>query len=180
MPERNWHALETVLASIPRSEFRARLRNELEQKEVTMSTATSASIEDQKRAIDNWAAHWSTHDMDRLLPLFTEDVVYEDVTMGVVNRGPAQLRVFGEGIFSAFPDVTWELRSSFANGSSGGAEWVMRATHKGDLPGMPATGKRIEVRGASVFEFAGDKIRRCTDYWDMATCLKQMDLMPSA
>jgi steroid delta-isomerase-like uncharacterized protein len=180
MPERDWHALETVLAAIPRSEFRAQLRNELEQKEATMSTVTSASVEDQKRAMNNWAAHWSTHDMGRLLPLFTDDVVYEDVTMGVVKRGHAELRAFGETVIAGFPDVTWELLSSFSNGSSGGAEWVMRATHKGDFPGMPATGKRIEVRGASVFEFVGDKIRRCTDYWDMATCLKQMGLMPSA
>ena len=50
--------------------------------------------------------------MERLLPLFTEAVVYEDVTMGVVNRGTAELRTFGEGFFSGFPDVTFERRSS--------------------------------------------------------------------
>jgi steroid delta-isomerase-like uncharacterized protein len=114
--------------------------------------------------------------MGRLLALFTEDVVYEDVTMGVVNHGTAELRAFGEGFFSGFPDVIFELRSSFANGARGGAEWNMRGTHKGDLPGMPATGKRVDVRGASIFEFAGDRIRRCSDYWDMATLLKQLGL----
>jgi len=141
-----------------------------------MTEGTRASVADQKRTIENWATHWSRHDMARLLPLFTEDVVYEDVTMGVVNRGTAELRTFGEGFFSGFPDVTFELRSSFADGSSGGAEWVMRGTHRGDLPGMPATGKRIEVRGASIFDFVGEKIRRCADYWDMATLLKQLGL----
>ena len=45
---------------------------------------------------------------------------------------------------------------------------------------MPAPGKRAEVRGASVFEFVGDKIRRCSDYWDMATFLKPLGLMPTA
>jgi steroid delta-isomerase-like uncharacterized protein len=137
------------------------------------------SAANQQRLIEKWAAHWSAHDMERLLPLFTDDVVYEDVTMGVVNRGRAELRAFGEGFISGFPDVTFELRSSFANGVGGGAEWVMRGTHKGDLPGMPATGRRVEVRGATIFEFAGDRIRRCSDYWDMATFLKQLGLMPS-
>ena len=141
-----------------------------------MADVGIASVADQTRAIEHWAAHWSAHDMERLLRLFTEDVVYEDVTMGVVNRGTAELRAFGEGFFSGFPDVTFELRSSFANGASGAAEWVMRGTHKGDLPGMPATGKRVEVRGASIFEFAGDRIRRCSDYFDMATFLKQLGL----
>jgi steroid delta-isomerase-like uncharacterized protein len=140
---------------------------------------TSATADDQKRVIRDWAAHWSAHNMDRLLPLFTQDVVYEDVTLGVVNHGAAELRAFGEKFIAGFPDVTFELRSSFANGTSGGAEWVMRGTHKGNLPGMPATGKRVDVRGASILEFAGNKIRRCSDYWDMATLLKQVNLMPS-
>jgi steroid delta-isomerase-like uncharacterized protein len=137
------------------------------------------SVEDQERTIvEHWAA-WSAHDMDRVAALFTENLVYEDVTMGVVNRGAAELRKFGEGFFSGFPDVTFEVGFSFANGASGGSEWVMRGTHTGDMPRMPATGKRIEVRGASVFEFAGDKIQRCSDYWDMATFLKQLGFMPS-
>jgi hypothetical protein len=84
-----------------------------------MTGVSNASVHDQERAIENWAAHWSTHDMGRLLPLFTEDVVYEDVTMGVVNRGTAQLRAFGEAFFSGFPDVTFELQSKFANGTRG-------------------------------------------------------------
>jgi hypothetical protein len=42
---------------------------------------------------------------------------------------------------------------------------------------MPATGKSIEVRGASIFEFTGNPIRRCTDYWDMVTLLKQLGLI---
>ncbi len=139
----------------------------------------SVSAEDQQRMIaEHWLA-WSAHDMERVSALFTENLLYEDVTMGAVNRSAAELRAFGEGFFSGFPDVTFELKSSFANGTSGGAEWVMRGTHKGALPGMPATGKRVEVRGASVFEFEGNKIRRCSDYWDMATFLRQLGLMPS-
>jgi steroid delta-isomerase-like uncharacterized protein len=55
----------------------------------------------------------------------------------------------------------------------------MRGTHTGEMPGMPATGKRFEVRGASTFEFRDAKILRCSDYWDMATLLKQLGFMPS-
>ena len=106
-------------------------------------------------------------------------MIYEDVTFGVVNRGRSQLRAFAEPFFSGFPDITFDMQSSFANGSGGGSEWIMRGTHKGDLPGMPATGKRMEVRGSSTFEFAGGRIRRCSDYWDMATFLKQLGLMAS-
>jgi steroid delta-isomerase-like uncharacterized protein len=134
---------------------------------------------DQQRVIEEWATLWTAHDMERLLPLFTEDLVYEDVTLGAVNRGPTQLRAFGEGFIAGFPDVTFELTSACADGTRGGAEWIMRGTHDGDLPGMPATGRRVEIRGASAFEFRDDKICRCTDYWDMAMLLKQLGLMPT-
>jgi len=145
-----------------------------------MENVAVASSADQKRAIEDWATYWSTHDMEHLLPLFTEDVTYEDVALGVVNHGAKELRAFGEGFFSGFPDVTFELTSAFANGASGAAEWIMRGTHRGDLPGMPATNKTVQVHGASIFDFSGDKIRRCSDYWDVAALLKQLGLMPSA
>jgi SnoaL-like polyketide cyclase len=72
-----------------------------------------------------------------VLRLVTDDVVYEDVTMGAVNHGKDELRAFGEGFFAGFPDVTFEVTSRFATGTQGGIEWVMRGTHRGDLPGMP-------------------------------------------
>jgi steroid delta-isomerase-like uncharacterized protein len=143
-----------------------------------MATTGTVTPEDQKKLITNLLAAWSSHDMNRLLPLFTQDLIYEDVTMGVVNRTPAELRAFGEGFISGFPDVAFEVKSAFANGATGGAEWIMRGTHTGDMPGMPKTGKRVEIRGASILEFAGDKIKRCADYWDMAAFLKQLGLMP--
>jgi steroid delta-isomerase-like uncharacterized protein len=133
----------------------------------------------QERVIEDWARFWSAHDMDGLVALFTDDLVYEDVTMGRVNHTRAELRAFAEEFFVGFPDVKFEVRSRFATGSHGGAEWVMRGTHTGDIPGMPATGKRVEVRGASVLEFNGGKIRRCSDYWDMATFLRQIGMMPA-
>jgi steroid delta-isomerase-like uncharacterized protein len=144
-----------------------------------MMAEALTTIAEQERVLKLWIEAWDAHDLGRLVELFTENLVYEDVTMGRVNRSGAELRAFGQEFFSGFPDVTFELRSSFTTGTWAGAEWVMRGTHRGDLPGMPATGKRIEIRGASILEFAGDKIRRCSDYWDMATFLKQLGFMAS-
>jgi steroid delta-isomerase-like uncharacterized protein len=142
-----------------------------------MPAEGSASIDDQNRAIERWAASWSAHDVEGLLRLFTADAVYEDVPMGVVSRGVAELRAFGNGVFSRFPGITFELRSSFTDGEKGSAEWVMRGTR--DLRAAAPAGKQVEVRGVSVFEFAGARIRRCSDYWDMATYLKQLGMTAS-
>ncbi|HEY9554741.1 ester cyclase [Allosphingosinicella sp.] len=112
--------------------------------------------------------------MDRMVALFTRDLRYRDVAMGVTNRTAAELCAFGESLFASFPDATFELCSSVANGYRDTAEWIMRGTHKGDVPGAPATGKAVEISGASVFEFERDRIRGCSDYWDMARFLKDL------
>ena len=109
--------------------------------------------------------------------LFTEDCVYEDVTFGVLNHGKGELRAFAEGIFAAFPDFRIELKSQFVAGERGAMEWVMAATHEGDMQGMPATHKKFSVRGATVVDLDGTKIRRNSDYWDLSTFLKQIGLM---
>jgi hypothetical protein len=45
---------------------------------------------------------------------------------------------------------------------------------------MPATGKRFSaVRGATVIALQGAKIRRCADYWDAATFMRQVGLLPA-
>ena len=79
-----------------------------------------------------------------------------------------------ENFLLAFPDVTLELSSTFTTATHGGAEWVMRGTQASDLPELPATGKRMALRGASMFEFADGKIRRVSDYWDRANLLEQL------
>jgi hypothetical protein len=73
---------------------------------VAQSTATAL-----EQVLDDWGRCWSSHDMDGLLALFTDDVIYEDVTMGVVNHGKDELQRFGQGFFVGFPNVTFEVIS---------------------------------------------------------------------
>jgi steroid delta-isomerase-like uncharacterized protein len=127
-----------------------------------------------------WASTWSSHDLDQVLALYTEDCVYEDVPFGAVNHGKEALRGFGQAFVSGFPDVAFEMTSGFVAGSWAGGEWIMTGTHTGDLPDLPATGKQVSVRGSSILELRDGKISRCSDYWDMATFLRQIGLMPTA
>jgi steroid delta-isomerase-like uncharacterized protein len=145
----------------------------------TQGVATS----DLDRMIDDWAMAWSSTDSDdpeRVLALFADDCVFEDVTFGVVARGKEELRSFVKQAFAAVPDFKYDVRSRLITGRWAAIEWTMSGTHKGDAPGIPATGKRFSsVRGASILEIEGDKIRRESDYWDAATFMQQVGLLPS-
>jgi steroid delta-isomerase-like uncharacterized protein len=117
---------------------------------------------------------WNAHDPDALVALFTEDCVYEDVTLGVVNHGTAELRAFAEGVFTAIPDVNFPVLSIVLKGSHGSLEWGFNGTDVG----LYGTGKTFSLRGGSVIEVHGNKIARQSDYWDLATLLRQIGLLP--
>ena len=144
------------------------------------STARAADtdVNALEHVLDEWAAAWSSGNTDKLLPLFTEDVYYEDVTFGAVNRGQEALRKFAMTVFEAWPNATFELKSRFVgtSGKWGSIEWVWHGRQTKDLPGLPATNTPFELRGASVIEFRGSKISRNSDYYDLATYKKRVGL----
>jgi ketosteroid isomerase-like protein len=49
-----------------------------------MTTTQQTTVE---RLLEDWATTLSARDVDGFLLLFSDDVVYEDVTFGVVNHG---------------------------------------------------------------------------------------------
>jgi steroid delta-isomerase-like uncharacterized protein len=126
-----------------------------------------------------WAAAWSDHDVARVVSLVTDDCVYEDVTLGVINRGKEQLLAFGRGFLAGVPDLKIELTEHFATRDRAGMEWTMSGTHTGDLPGMPATGRAFSLRGSTICELRDGRIQRNSDYWDMATFMKQLGVVAS-
>ncbi|HEU5245992.1 MAG TPA: EamA family transporter [Candidatus Udaeobacter sp.] len=134
---------------------------------------------DLERLFDDWALAWSSNDSsndpERVLSLFVDDCVFEDVTFGLIARGKEELRSFVKRAFAAIPDFKYGLRNRFATSQWAVIEWVMSGTHKGDLPGIPATGKSFSsVRGSTILELEAGKIRRESDYWDAATFMKQV------
>jgi Predicted ester cyclase len=132
---------------------------------------------DLERMLDDRAIAWSSNDPELILALFVDDCLFEDVTFGVIARGKEELRSFANRAFAAIPEFKYGMRSRFATSQWVLIEWVMSGTHKGDLPGIPATGKSFSsVRGSTILELEAGKIRRESDYWDAATFMRQVGL----
>ncbi len=138
----------------------------------------TSSQETIERLVTEYAQVWAKPHPDEILKYFTEDAVYEDVTLGAVNTGKEAIRAFLTEFLAAVPDIHMEFTSTFATERGGGAEWVMTGTQTGDMPGIPATGKRVSLRGASILELRDGRISRQADYWNMVSLLQQLGLMP--
>jgi steroid delta-isomerase-like uncharacterized protein len=125
--------------------------------------------------VDKNFAAWNSHDPDKVATFYTEDVAYEDVTFGEVAHGREELKKLAAGFFTAVPDMKLERVSVSQHGSHGASEWIFSGTDVG----LYKTGKKFSVRGASVFEVRGGKISGNRDYYDSASLMRQVGVLPA-
>ncbi len=71
---------------------------------------------------EKWIAAWNSHNPDKMLSLFTDDIFYEDVAFGEVSHGSAELRKFAASEFEGVPDLELKLLRADIRGGHGTIE----------------------------------------------------------
>jgi steroid delta-isomerase-like uncharacterized protein len=144
-------------------------------------SATAASSGDKSTTnrdaaiAEKWIAAWNSHSPEKMLPVFTDDVFYEDVAFGEVSHGSAELRKFAASEFEGVPDLEVKLLRANIQGGHGTIEWVFSGTDKGVFN----TGKKFSVRGVSVIDVRDGKISRSVDFYDSGTIMRQVGVLPT-
>jgi steroid delta-isomerase-like uncharacterized protein len=120
---------------------------------------------------------WNSHQPERVPAALTDGGTYEDPTTGGPLAGDA-LAANVAGVLAGFPDVHFDVVSVSTNGDTASAQWRMRGTNTGPLPGGPATGGTLDLPGADFFTYdaEADKISSVVGYFDTATMLAQLGL----
>ena len=130
---------------------------------------------DEEKAIDLLFAAWNSRNADQFVALFSDDAVYEDVAAGHVARGKNEVRKWAAGAFTYIADFKLEVKKRSIYEGGGVVEWVWSGTDKG----LFKTGKSFSVRGASVIQVRGGKISNYKEYYDFATVMRQLGLLPA-
>jgi steroid delta-isomerase-like uncharacterized protein len=126
-----------------------------------------------------WSAAYSSGEADRLLGLYTDDALWEEVASGLSASGQDEIRAHLDRLFTAVPDFAVDTTNGLVAGDLAVAEWEISGTYSSDYLGLPpATGQHFSIRGASVFELADGKISRYTEYWDAYQFLVQLGALP--
>jgi hypothetical protein len=78
------------------------------------------------------------------------------------------LAEFVKGVWTTFPDLSVELLNvGEIEARVGVTHWLVRATNTGPrADGSDPTGRAISLKGASIIQIEGDKIRSETAYFD--------------
>ncbi len=127
------------------------------------------------RLVARYVAAWNSHDVNRIASLFAEDASCAEFGQGKVLLGPDEIRRYLTTIFRAVPDLTTTPTGHpVQSGERVLCEWIMTGTPKDEFAGVPASGKRFEVRGATVFVTSGTKILRAADVFDLTSVARQL------
>jgi len=86
---------------------------------------------------------------------------------------------FVSGVTNGMPGYTYEIHDQIAQGDVVANRVTWRGVHSGNLAGVPATGRSIELRGINMFRV---KHGRVVEQWaqlDMLGLLQQIGAIPA-
>jgi steroid delta-isomerase-like uncharacterized protein len=120
---------------------------------------------------------WGQSRRELIPELYAPDCVDHNPVPGQAP-GHAGLYAVMDAFSTAFPDLAMTLHGTLADGDFGVDFWTFRATHSGELMGVPATGRRVEFSGIDVVRVGPDG--RIAEIWhveDLASMLTQLGVL---
>lgn len=109
---------------------------------------------DGEAFVERFNTVWNGHDLDGILAMMTEDVVFEasfgKEPWGTRIVGKPAVREFLQGMFSRIPDVRWDEIRHFAHADLAVVEWI--------TTGTPHGATRYEVYGCDVLALREGRI----------------------
>ena len=81
---------------------------------------------------------------------------------------------------NAFPDIHFTIDEQIAEGEKVVTRWTGHGTHKGELAGIPATGKSATVTGMGVDRIVNGKIVESWGIFDQFGMMQQLGVIPAA
>jgi len=137
------------------------------------------STEDNK-ALDRrgFEEVWNKGNLAVIDELNDENVVTHNPP-GPPMQGTEAFKQFVQMYRSAFPDAQMTIEDQIAEGDKVVTRWTARGTHKGELMGIPATGKQVTVTGITFSRWANGKAVESWSNFDTLGMLQQLGVVPS-
>jgi steroid delta-isomerase-like uncharacterized protein len=78
---------------------------------------------------------------------------------------------------SIFPDIRFTIVDSISEFNKVATAWIVEAKHEKEFRGIPATHKKFETVGVSIFHFEGNKIKEAWAVADGLTAALQLGVV---
>jgi steroid delta-isomerase-like uncharacterized protein len=98
--------------------------------------------------------------------------------MSGLPKGPEGVRQYVSYYRTAFPDTHFHIDEQVAEGDTVVTRWTAHGTQKGELPGIPVTGKPAEISGVTVDRYKNGKIVESWVEYDQLGMMQQLGVLP--
>jgi steroid delta-isomerase-like uncharacterized protein len=125
---------------------------------------------------------WNARRLEVADQIFSEDCVTHQLRSGIsaepARRGPQAMKEHVSGWLLSFPDLRFNIEEMIAERDRVVSQLVMEGTHQGAWLGIPASGKRVQIRMFTVHRILQGKI---VEDWVLVESLglfQQLGLVP--
>jgi steroid delta-isomerase-like uncharacterized protein len=101
---------------------------------------------------------------------FSRDLIDHALPPGL-PPGLEGRKIFASALLAAFPDLQVAVEDLVAEGERLVTRYSVRGTHKGDLMGIPATGREISITGVAIDRFENGL---SVEHWEIIDQLGMM------
>jgi len=139
----------------------------------------ASSLQEQNKAIAKRAFEeiLSRGRFELAEQLYAKDFINHGIhTNATLEEDQAALK----GWHQAFPDVVVVPEKLIAEDDLVTVYWVARGTNTGTGNGLPATGKKLELSGITIWRIVDGKIKEEWSAFDQLSMMQQLGLLPSA
>lgn len=124
-----------------------------------------------------WEDILNSRNWDLVDELVANDYVFHG-SAGKEVRGREGLKQFLQMFVSAFPDLHFDVQDIFTEGDKAVSRLLGRGTHKGELMGIPPTGKKITTSVICIHRFVGSMIAEDWELIDLFGLMLQLGVIP--
>jgi steroid delta-isomerase-like uncharacterized protein len=122
---------------------------------------------------------WNNGRLDLMEEFIAEDFGDDNVRQIPGHNSRDTLKASIGGALKALPDFQITLHDVIANGTKVVTRFTYTATHQGELMGIPATGKKLTVTGATIFRLENARITQFWNFNDNLGLMQQMGVVPA-
>ncbi|MFB7762230.1 ester cyclase [Streptomyces xiamenensis] len=123
-----------------------------------------------------WAAAWGRGEVDALGALLAPDYLRYGSDPQPQHLDALKSAILGTR--AAFPDLTTTIDDILLDGNRAAIRWHSTGCHENPFLGVPATGRRVRVAGATFARFEGDRIGEEYVTWDPRALLTALGVFP--
>jgi steroid delta-isomerase-like uncharacterized protein len=105
---------------------------------------------------------WNERKLELLDELIAADYVNHASPDPSLPSGAAGLKPVFASVLQTFPDIRFSIDDVVAEGEKVVTRWSMRATQRGEVMGMPGSGKQVTLSGISIDRIVDGKI---VEHW---------------